>query len=516
MSGFAGHKPGERAYRRLIVGLFFAGVATFAQLYSPQAALPFLAADFGVSPATAALSVSGATIGIAVTVIPWSIAADRFGRLPAMSVGILVATAAGLAAPLLPGIEAFLIVRVIEGMALGAVPSVALAYLTEEVDAAHTARAAASYIAGTTIGGLSGRLVAGPFAEFGMWRAGLFVAAALCAVSAVVFLRLAPRARRFVPRREPVRAVGRRLLANLRLPAQRALYAQGFLLMGGFVAVYNYLGFLLAAPPYALPLWLVSLLFLAYLAGTFSSPQVGAFAARRGRLPALLLSVGIMMLGLVLMLVPALVAILIGLVVFTGGFFGAHAVASGWTPASAAPGAPAQASSLYYLAYYGGVERLRLGPRHRVRRIRMAGDGAVRRRHVRTGRPDRGGRPAPPPRALTSPGRWTPRPVARLGEPASVAQWKSSSVLRKRLGVRVPPGARYFYPLIRYSPYVMSNRAQARALRGPPCAGEAGWLAITARYGSAGAWKPGSGSLLLWTSSETDGPRSASEHPASS
>src|SRR3954452_21658701 len=25
--------------------------------------------------------------------------------------------------------------------------------------------------------------------------------------------------------------------------------------------------------------------------------------------------------------------------------------------------------------------------------------------------------------------------------PASVAQWKSSSVLRKRLGVRVPPGA---------------------------------------------------------------------------
>jgi hypothetical protein len=33
------------------------------------------------------------------------------------------------------------------------------------------------------------------------------------------------------------------------------------------------------------------------------------------------------------------------------------------------------------------------------------------------------------------------RPPAKLDEPASVAQWKSSSVLRKRLGVRVPPGA---------------------------------------------------------------------------
>ena len=31
--------------------------------------------------------------------------------------------------------------------------------------------------------------------------------------------------------------------------------------------------------------------------------------------------------------------------------------------------------------------------------------------------------------------------AAKLVGPASVAQWKSSSVLRKRLGVRVPPGA---------------------------------------------------------------------------
>ena len=34
-----------------------------------------------------------------------------------------------------------------------------------------------------------------------------------------------------------------------------------------------------------------------------------------------------------------------------------------------------------------------------------------------------------------------PDPVGRIGRSASVAQWKSSSVLRKGLGVRVPPGA---------------------------------------------------------------------------
>lgn len=70
MEHFSGHVPGERAYRRLVIGLFFAGVATFAQLYSPQAVLPLIAVAFEVAPATAALSVSLCTLGLALAVIP--------------------------------------------------------------------------------------------------------------------------------------------------------------------------------------------------------------------------------------------------------------------------------------------------------------------------------------------------------------------------------------------------------------------------------------------------------------
>ncbi|MFT4212677.1 MAG: MFS transporter [Microbacterium sp.] len=358
MAEFAGHRPGEPAYRRLIAALFFAGVATFAQLYSPQAVLPFLAADLGVEPATAALAVSASTLGLAVAVIPWSVAADRFGRRTTMSVGVVTATAVGLLAPLVPSIGLFLAARLVEGAALGAVPAVALAYLSEEVHAGHVVRAAGSYIAGTTVGGLAGRLIAGPFAEWGMWRVGVFAAAATCAGSAALFLWLAPRARRFTPAPVRLRALGRRLRANLRSPAQLALYAQAFLLMGGFVAVYNYLGFMLARPPYDVPQWIVSLLFLAYLGGTVSSPRAGALAGRIGRLPVLLGSTAVMGAGVLLTLVPSVVVIVVGLVVFTAGFFGAHAIASGWTPASAPAGTAAQASSLYYLAYYAGSSAL--------------------------------------------------------------------------------------------------------------------------------------------------------------
>lgn len=361
MSGFTGHLPGSRAYRRLLAGLFFAGIATFAQLYSPQAVLPVIADDLGIAPATAALSISACTLGLAGAVIPWSVVADRIGRVPAMAIGIVAATALGLAAPFAGEIGLFLAIRLVEGIALGAVPAVALAYLSEEVDAAHAAAAAGSYIAGTTVGGLAGRLVSGPVADLVQWRAGLWGVAALCAAAAAAFLWLVPRARGFVPHRhlrERGPRIAARLLANLRSPVQLALYAQAFLLMGGFVAIYNYLGFHLTAPPFALPAWAVTLLFLAYLAGTASSPWAGGLATRHGRLPVLLTSIALSILGLLLMFVPVVPVLLVGLVVFTAGFFGAHAVASGWAPAAARADTRAQASSLYYLGYYGGSSAL--------------------------------------------------------------------------------------------------------------------------------------------------------------
>jgi len=354
---FSGHAPGSREYRRLILGLFFAGIATFAQLYSPQAVLPQIADDLEVGPATAALAVSAATLGLAAAVIPWSVVADRRGRVPAMAIGIVAATALGLAAPFSREIVVLLVLRFAEGVALGAVPAVALVYLNEEVSRRHAAAAAGSYIAGTTVGGLLGRVVSGVMADVADWRTGVWTAAALCAVSAALFLWLAPQAQGFVPSRMRATSgpgIRSRLLAPLRSPQQLALYAQGFLLMGAFVAVYNYLGFHLAAAPFLLPAWLVTLLFLAYLAGTISSPWAGLLASSRGRYPVLLGSIAIMSAGAALMIAPLAVVVLAGLLVFTAGFFGAHAVASGWTPAAAPAESRSQASSLYYFAYYAG------------------------------------------------------------------------------------------------------------------------------------------------------------------
>lgn len=349
-----GHHPGTPGYRRMLAALACAGVATFAQLYSLQGLLPLVSRELGVSAAQASLTVSVATVGLALAVLPWSFASDRWGRVRTMGLAVILATVFGLLVPAAPSFEVLLVLRFLEGAALGGIPALAIAYLTEEVSPRHAGAAAGAYVAGTTLGGLFGRLLAGPVADLAGWRMGTLAVSLSAAVAAVLFLLLAPRPRGFVA----VSGVGfgavlGRLVPQLRNAPLLALYAQAFLLMGCFVSVYNYLGFRLEAPPYLFPASAVALLFLAYLAGTVSSRMVAGLAARWGRRTVLLSSTAVMAAGLALTLASPVALILAGLVLFTAGFFGAHSIASGWTGALASTGR-AQASSLYNLSYYAG------------------------------------------------------------------------------------------------------------------------------------------------------------------
>ena len=131
------------------------------------------------------------------------------------------------------------------------------------------------------------------------------------------------------------------------------LFATGFLLMGGFVSVYNYVAYRLLAPPYSLSQTAVSLIFAVYLLGVVSSPIMGNLALRLGRRRILLANMALIAAGLALTLATPVWAIVAGVAVLTTGFFGAHSVASAWVGFAARAGR-AQASALYLFAYYGG------------------------------------------------------------------------------------------------------------------------------------------------------------------
>jgi len=197
----------------------------------------------------------------------------------------------GLLMPLAPSFGALAGLRALQGVALAGVPAVAMAYLADEIHPSALAGAVGTFVAGNGLGGLAGRMLAAAATDLGGWRLGMAAVSALSVGCTVAFALLLPK------QRHGVRAVGsgalRRHLADAML---RRLYVTGFVLMGGFVTVYNYLSYRLLRPPFELPPVLVGLIFLAYLVGTAASAAAGRLADRHGPRPvlvgAVLLAIG--------------------------------------------------------------------------------------------------------------------------------------------------------------------------------------------------------------------------------
>lgn len=331
--------------------MLMAGIAGFGMLYSTQPLLPQIGGTFDVSATAAALTVSAGTGGLAVTVVVATWLGQRIGRVAVMRIGLVVAVAAQLASTAMPTFELLLGARVVLGLALAGVVGVAMGHVGAEVHPAGLGQAMGLYVAGNSFGGVLGRLVTSGVSEFASWRVADAVLGAAAGAAAFAFMILLPSSDQ-VPRREQADRVRPDPRAWLRVEVW-ALAAIPFLLMGGFVGLYNFLTYRLVEPPFSLSPGLVGLVFLAYLAGTAASVVAGRAADRFGRPVSILISLALMGAGIVVTLADRLWLIVLGLVVLTAGFFAAHAVASGWMPVVARGLGPA-ASGLYVSGYYAG------------------------------------------------------------------------------------------------------------------------------------------------------------------
>ncbi|MEV5834130.1 MFS transporter [Nocardia sp. NPDC052112] len=340
--------------RRITTALFAAGLTTFASMYSAQALLPSLSAAFGVAPARAALAVSLTTGFLASAIVPVSALSARIGRTRVMTWSAVVSAVIGLLLPLSPSLEVLLAGRALQGVALAGVPAVAMAYLAEEIGGDGLGAAMGVYVAGTSIGGLSGRLIPAFALDLASWRwaeAAIAVAAAGCTIW---FVRALPPSRGFVARPAGMRTVLSDLGTPLRHGGLLALFGLAFVLVGGFVSIYNFLGYRLTRAPFELPAVVAGSVFLLYLAGTLASAAAGRWADRIGKHRVLAAAVTMMGIGVLVTIPDRLITIVLGISLCTAGFFGAHAVASTWVGAMA-PGNRGAASSLYLFSYYLGA-----------------------------------------------------------------------------------------------------------------------------------------------------------------
>ncbi|WP_116112097.1 MFS transporter [Austwickia chelonae] len=348
-----GLSRGSAGFTRAVVAVVCAGLGSFNALYCTQALMPAISSGLGVDPARASLTVSAATGVMAAAILPMSVLSERFGRGRMIIFSAISASVLGLILPLAPTIWWLIIGRAVQGFLLAGVPATAMAWLSEEIAPGDLPAVMGLYVAGTTVGGLSGRLIPAMALEVTSWPWALAATAVVAALCAGVMTLVMPAPRRFRPKRLRWREESRALARHCRDRRLMGLFAVAFLLMGVFVSLYNYLGYHLLAEPFGLSQVEVGAIFLLYLCGTVASARAGSVAARFGRQRVLLAGLGLCLVGMPAVMVDALWSVLLGTAVFTAGFFTVHAVASGWVGALAVRDR-AEASGLYLTSYYLG------------------------------------------------------------------------------------------------------------------------------------------------------------------
>ena len=336
--------------RRLAVALV--GLCAFLQLYTPQALLPLFATEFGAGPAAVSLTVSVTTLAVALVAPFAGVLADRIGRRKVIVAAIftlvlptaLIATAGSL--------NEMLVWRFLQGLLLPPIFAVAVAYIGEEWPTDEVASVLGVYTAGSALGGFLGRLVTGIAAEHIGWRGAFLVLAGAELVGALVAARYLPPERHFAATAGLASAL-RTMLRHFRNPRIVVTFGIGFTILFTFVALFTYVSFHLAAPPYSLSPAALGSIFVVYLFGVIVTPWSSRFVLRLGRRKLAVLAIALWCASVALTLAPSLPLILAGLALAAACGFVCQTLSQGFLTTVASAGR-SSAIGLYVTIYYIG------------------------------------------------------------------------------------------------------------------------------------------------------------------
>ena len=332
--------------------VILAGFAAFLDLYSTQPLLPLLARTFHASNFDVSLTVTAPTIAVALTAPVVGRLADMVGlRRVVVGSAFALAIATALLATS-TSLAQLIFWRFIQGIATPGIFAGTIAYIHEEWPAERAGRGTAAYMTGTILGGFTGRAVAGFVAADANWHLSFVALACMTlAVAAALFVWLP--AERKAPHHHPGGGHGSSLVSHLRNGQLVATYGIGFCVLFTQVAMFTYITFHLAAPPFGLSTVALGWLFVVYLIGAVVTPFGGRWIDRYGHRSGLASAMAIGGAGALLTLVPWLPAIVAGLALTCTGVFIAQAATSSYIGAVTTRDR-ALAVGLYSTFYYIG------------------------------------------------------------------------------------------------------------------------------------------------------------------
>jgi YNFM family putative membrane transporter len=345
--------PGARA----AAAVALCGVCAFLELYCTQPLLPVLAHIFHASKTGVGMTVSAATLGVAISAPIFGALTERLPRKR-----VIVASLIGISIPTLlaatsTSLAQLIFWRFLQGITVPGVIAVLVTYIGEEWPAEQVALIMSFYVSGTALGGFCGRISAGLLAEWFSWRVSFLAlgAAALAGAGAVALWLPKGRPRAASPQlpdalpRFPYQV--QQLFRSRRLVAT---FAVGFNVLFSLVGVFTWITFYLAAAPFNLSTAALSSLFFVYLVGLVVTPAAGYLITRVGLRTGISGAIACSIVGVALTLAHSLPVVILGLTMLSSGVFISQTASQSHLRVAAPPGARVTAAGLYITCYYLG------------------------------------------------------------------------------------------------------------------------------------------------------------------
>jgi len=346
-------QAGTPAFRKANIAFALGALLTFANLYFPQPLLPVFSKEFGLLPIGASLTLASATITMGLSLLFYGVLSDTLGRKNILIWSLSLAIVVTAAIPFTKSFEAFLALRALQGVFLGGISPIAVAYLGEEYSKKALPLAVGIYVSSNCLGGIAGRLLSGTITHYTSWRNAYLVMTGLSILCLAGFIYFLPPSKNFVPQEFRFHRIIRTYKGYLKNPIFLPVYLIGGLNCMVFVGQYNYITFVLSEAPYNLSTFGISLLFLTYTAGVFASNRSAMIT--HGFPQSYGMGIGILCMGsgILLTAIPSLWAIGFGFLLNCFGMFLTHSTASVWVGRHATVSKGA-ASALYFFSYYLG------------------------------------------------------------------------------------------------------------------------------------------------------------------
>jgi len=323
----------------------------FLSLYATQAVGPAMRDDFGLSVREVSTLLTVTTVGLACAAPFSTLVVKRWGQRRTIVACLALLTIAAACLSCIESYPAMLAVRAVQGVIIPFVLAALLASIERHWPGRAALHMSVAYVAGTIIGGVVGRLLPSVAVPALGWTAGMGTLALTHATILVAAARYFPADPMLAPALHE--AASAATTERHAVPSIASTAVAGFVLLFSQTAVYTYIAFRLADPPFALPSSTIGLLYLAFLPALlfigFSRHAVGRYGHSRALVGAVILA----WVGLALTLPPRLPAIALGLATISIATFFAQAVLAHAVSINVSRSSQ-KAAGLYLFSYYLG------------------------------------------------------------------------------------------------------------------------------------------------------------------